>query len=191
MEYKLMEPPFDVIPFQDMNKKQAEQFFNWFMSEKENRIRQLQAYINESDPSIVLDKTPDSLLELWEWFEPNIEWKEIEEEELKRRLIGKPEWIKQIIMEEKYEQTTLTKAISVDIATYFGDTLIENNPEVKWCYRRRPKTLDGVNQPILEGFYTGVSANPRTLVEVCIFKSRDEKCMGRLLDLYGIWVWCP
>ena len=41
MEYPLMEPPFKVKSFDEMNKKEATQHFNWYIGEIPNRIQLL------------------------------------------------------------------------------------------------------------------------------------------------------
>lgn len=189
MEYKLMITPFEYIPFDEMNKKQVEEYFQWFLIEKEMRINQLQQFINASKHnSVLLDKSPQSLHYLWEWFENTMEWEEVSETVLRQRLEGRPEWMHEEILSNRWEATVQTKAIAVDISTYFGDTLILNNPEISWGYRTKPKRLDGRNQPILVGFHKEVNVNPRSLIRVCIKKSRRDKCQTRLLNLYYIWV---
>ena len=68
MQYNGMTPPFDLIPFEDMKKKQAEQYFVWYIDTIEQRIQNLEKYINLTGTHMVLDKTPNSLIELWDWF---------------------------------------------------------------------------------------------------------------------------
>ena len=41
MEYPLMEPPFKVKSFDEMNKKEPTQHFNWDIGEIPNRIQLL------------------------------------------------------------------------------------------------------------------------------------------------------
>ena len=38
MQYNGMTPPFDLIPFEDMKKKQDEQYFVWYIDTIEQRI---------------------------------------------------------------------------------------------------------------------------------------------------------
>ncbi len=38
MDYPLMETPFTLVHAYEMNKKQAKQYFDWFMQIKEDRI---------------------------------------------------------------------------------------------------------------------------------------------------------
>lgn len=187
MKYRLMETPFALAPFEDMNKKQAEQYYQWFLTEKEHRIQQLEQHIRQSNISISLDKTPESLLDLWEWFEGNIEWEKKTEEELNNEMVGRPDWMRPHILADTQKMTILTLALGMDISIYFGETLISNNPSIYWGYRTSPKKLDGVNRPILLGFKGDICAFPYTLIRVCIRKSTREKNKYRLFDLYKIW----
>ena len=66
MNYPLMISPLDDILFEDMKKKQAEQYFQWFIQDRENRVAVLQNYIKETEGNIPLDKSVESLLPLWE-----------------------------------------------------------------------------------------------------------------------------
>ena len=189
MEYKLMSSPFDSVSFEEMNKKQVVEYFKWFITEKENRITQLQEFINKTcGDDIKLDKTPQSLNQLWEWFEGVMEWDELSESDIKQRLEGRPVWTHEYILAERWDETKQTKAIAVDIATYFGETLIRNNPEISWDYRSKPIKLDGRNQPILVGFHKDITVNPRSIVRVLVSKSQKEKCPTRLSKAYNTWV---
>ncbi|WP_443596552.1 hypothetical protein [Agathobacter sp.] len=42
MQYNGMTPPFELIPFEDMKKKQAEQYFVWYIDTIEQRIQNLE-----------------------------------------------------------------------------------------------------------------------------------------------------
>ena len=73
MSYKEMIIPFKTVPFEEMKKKQAEQYYRWYMDTLDERVCRLQKHIMETGNTLVLDKTPESLIGLWEWFEPRIE----------------------------------------------------------------------------------------------------------------------
>ncbi len=182
-----METPFALTPFGDMSKKQADQYYQWFLTEKEHRIQQLEQYVKQSTNNISLDKEPDSLIDLWEWFEGNIEWENKTEQELHNELDGQPNWMRPHILAETRKMTVLTLALGMDISIYFGETLIYNNPSIYWGYKTSPKKLDGVNRPILLGFKGEVCVYPYTLIQVCIRKSTEHKNKNQLYDLYNTW----
>lgn len=186
MEYPLMKTPFLLVSFKEMNKKQAEQYFIWYMLEKEKRIKQLELYANQEVQRIFLDKSPESLIPLWEWFEDKIEWEKRSEEEMQEELLGKPEQIRNILLQNTKRVTALTMALVEDIAIYFSDTIIFNNPTVHWGYKTKPKKLDGVNQPIMLGFKGDICVNPRGLVELCILRSSRNRNKEELFETYTI-----
>ena len=67
IEYEVMISPFsDFKDFDKMKKKEAEEYFNWYVSELENRMRILKAYIQKdlNEETINLDYTPESLIPL-------------------------------------------------------------------------------------------------------------------------------
>ena len=67
MVYEEMVIPFEVVPFEEMKKKQVEQYFQWYMDTLVERLCRLQNYITKTGGTVVLDKTPESLISLWEW----------------------------------------------------------------------------------------------------------------------------
>ncbi len=189
MDYPLMETPFVLVPFEEMNKKQVEQYYQWFMTEKDKRIHQLEEYINKNNTEkVVLDKSPESLIPLWEWFEHQIEWEERSQKEIDDEVKGKPEWMREIIQQSTKKMTILTMALTTDIATYFGETLIYNNPSIRWGYLLKPLKLDGVKEPILLGFKKNISMNPRGIVHVCVLKSSRQKNKMKLFESYTNWL---
>lgn len=187
MKYSIMEPEFVLKSFDDMNKKETQQYFDWFMSIREERISKLESYICNVSGYINLDQSPESLIPLWEWFEGQIEWETVSEEELRNEKENYPKWMHVWLEQYDKKESLQTIAIAVDIATYFGDVLIYNNPKIVWGYRCKPKALDGRNQPILIGFKGDVCVNPRRLISVCIKKSSREKNPNRLYQLYQTW----
>ena len=186
--YPIMEPPFLSFPIEDMKKKQVEQHFNWYMTQIEGRIKQLNEFINLEKKDVVLDKTPESLIDLWEWFQEHIEYEDKTEEEINKSCEGQPEWFQEILRQDTKKMTLLTMALAEDIAIYFSETMIHNHPQVHWGYLMKPKKLDGVNIPILLGFKGNDCVNPRTLITVCIYKTTEKKNKYKLYEVYNIWV---
>ena len=186
--YPIMEPPFLSFPIEEMKKNQVEQHFNWYMTQIEGRIKQLNKFINLEKKDVVLDKTPESLIDLWEWSQEHIEYEDKTEEEINKSCEGQPEWFQEILRQGTKKMTLLTMALAEDIAIYFSETMIHNHPQVHWGYLMKPKKLDGVNIPILLGFEGNMCVNPRRLVSVCISKSTDKKNKYKLYEVYNIWV---
>lgn len=187
MDYSYMQTSFPLIPFEEMTKKQVELYFNWFMEAKEQRIRQLETYIRQEKPDICLNKTPKSLIPLWEWFQNHVEWEDKTEEDFKKIMVGRPEWMRQHILENKKKMSVLTLTLAYDISVYFGETLITNHHDIYWGYRMKPKKLDGINRPILLGFKGDVCVFPFTLIDVCIRRCTRNPNKEELLETYKIW----
>lgn len=188
MNYPLMETPFVLIPFGDMKKKQVEEYFQWYMSQIEDRIYLLKQFINQDTNSVLLNKTPESLIDLWEWFENHIEFEEKTEQDVQKELREQPEWFHEMLLQNTTRLTILTMELAEDIAIYFSETMIFNNSSVHWGYRMKPKKLDGVNRPILLGFNGDICVNPRRLVSVCLHRSSEKKNKYELYETYNIWV---
>ena len=169
MQYNGMTPPFDLIPFEDMKKKQAEQYFVWYIDTIEQRIQNLEKYINLTETHMVLDKTPNSLIELWDWFSNHIEV-----------------CTKDDIMSDRRKLSLNTIMIAVDISAYFGEVFIKNNPNIYWGYLSKPKKLHGVNRPRLLGFAGDMSVYVYGRVEVCIWKTIETVDNMHLFNMYQV-----
>ena len=186
MQYNGMTQPFELISFEDMKKKQAEQYFVWYIDTIEQRIQNLEKYINLTGTRMVLDKTPNSLIELWDWFSNHIEVCTKDEQELMLELTMRPDWIKAHIMSDRRKLSLNTIMIAVDISAYFGEVFIKNNPNIYWGYLSKPKKLHGVNRPRLLGFAGDMSVYPYGRVEMCIWKTIETVDNMHLFNMYQV-----
>lgn len=186
MQYNGMTPPFELISFEDMKKKQAEQYFVWYIDTIEQRIQNLEKYINLTGTRMVLDKTPNSLIELWDWFSNHIEVCTKDEQELMLESAMRPDWIKAHIMSDRRKLSLNTIMIAVDISAYFGEVFIKNNPNIYWGYLSKPKKLHGVNRPRLLGFVGDMSVYVYGRVEVCIWKTIETVDNMHLFNMYQV-----
>lgn len=186
MQYNGMTPPFELIPFEDMKKKQAEQYFVWYIDTIEQRIQNLEKYINLTGTHMVLDKTPNSLIELWDWFSNHIEVCTKDEQELMLELAMRPNWIKAHIMSDRRKLSLNTIMVAVDISAYFGEVFIKNNPNIYWGYLSKPKKLHGVNRPRLLGLAGDMSVYVYGRVEVCIWKTIETVDNMHLFNMYQV-----
>ena len=186
MQYNGMTPPFELISFEDMKKKQAEQYFVWYIDTIEQRIQNLEKYINLTGTRMVLDKTPNSLIELLDWFSNHIEVCTKDEQELMLESTMRPDWIKAHIMSDRRKLSLNTIMIAVDISAYFGEVFIKNNPNIYWGYLSKPKKLHGVNRPRLLGFAGDMSVYPYGRVEMCIWKTIETVDNMHLFNMYQV-----
>lgn len=186
MSYKEMIIPFKTVPFEEMKKKQAEQYYRWYMDTLDERVCRLQKHIMETGNTLVLDKTPESLIGLWEWFEPRIELCQKTDLELEDEAKGFSERMRYHVMENSKKLSVETVTIAWDIAAYFGEVVIVNNPQIRWGYLSTPKKLSGVNRPRLLGFAGDMTVYVYGRIEVGIWKSLDKFDKMRLYDMYTI-----
>ena len=91
-EYKLMIAPFHHNGFRSLSKKLAEEYFHWYVGQSKERIEQLYEYARSTGGAAFLcEYTPDSLIELWNWFETQIDMVAKSEEEYQAELKQFPE----------------------------------------------------------------------------------------------------
>lgn len=186
MEYPLMEPPFHFKSFESLSKKEAMDYFRWFLGEIPNRIRILSEYFEETSglPKELLDYTPESLNVIWNWFSPKIKIvprtkEEIEEE---KALVPPGSDIK------TYKPSNETLAIAFDIGIYFAETFVRNNKNIEWAVVTKPKSLFEVNRPVLKGFKYNQLLEPRHILYILTLKEIDGKNgENPLYNLYKIW----
>lgn len=186
MSYKEMVIPFMTVPFEEMKKKQAEQYYRWYVETLDERVGRLQKHIMETGNTLVLDRTPESLIGLWEWFEPRIELCQKTDLELEDEAERFSERMRYHVMENSKKLSAETVTIAWDIAAYFGEVVIVNNPQIRWGYLSKPKKLHGVNRPRLLGFAGDMSVYTYGRIEVGVWKSLDRFDKMRLYDMYTV-----
>lgn len=169
MEYNYLVSPFDFDSFDNINKKQADEYFRWYISQSGIRIDLLRAFINENHPGrFDPDNSPDSLVPLWKWFEDEILFDG--QNPCNAELPGE------------------TLKIITDISFYFAEVVLYNNPGIKWGYFTRPKNRMSVNKPVLVGFKTDMDLDPRLVVRNCAYRSLDNKNSENLYNIYKNWL---
>ncbi len=188
MEYLLMQPPFEMKPFKDMTKKEAQSHFDWYVWEIPTRIELLKnAYsatsgIEKED----LDYSSESLIKLWQWYINNadIEEKFEEGESLEREKY--PEWIQKNLSNKKISIGWMS--IAMDIAIYFSECFIKDHGTIRWGFVSKPKSLAYINKPVLVGFKNGLDLDSTNIIRVLTSKIVDgEKNPNALLKIYKTW----
>ena len=187
--YNLMTPPFEFVPFEKMNKKQATEYCNWYVLQTENRIFELKKSASFHDAAhLVLDNSIESFIPLWEWFESQIVLTPKSQEEMQQEIVGRPQWMQEIIQQKTNRLSNLTIAMAIDISFYFAKIFMTNNPTISWGVRTKPKKLASVNRPVLIGFINDILLDPSRVVIVSAQKSSHAPCRTRLFDLYQTWL---
>lgn len=186
MEYQSIGEPFEFKSFETLDKKQAEEYFQWYLKQIEGRIEQLERYIKFTNNDLVFDYSIESLIPLWKWYEAQIVMYQLTQEEFQEKLRGQPDWIKDYIDDKEISMQTLK--IGMDIAIYFAKVFIKHNPSIRWGYFTKPKNMMYVNRPVLLGFVKGKVLDSRNIVVVATLKSDEERKPSRLYDLYYVWL---
>ena len=143
--------PFKTVPFEEMKKKQAEQYYRWYMDKLDERVCRVQKHL-----------------------------------ELEDEAKGFSERMRYHVMENSKKLSVETVTIAWDIAAYFGEVVIVNNPQIRWGYLSTPKKLNGVNRPRLLGFAGDMTVYVYGRIEVGIWNSLDKFDKMRLYDMYTI-----
>ena len=186
-EYNPIVVPFAFRPFESFNKKQAEEFFNWYVAQSMTRIDCLCDYIRSTgEKAFSCDYTPESLIDLWAWFEPEITMVQMKEEDYQAELEAAPEWVRASISKEEFSYKTL--GLITDISFYFAETFLRNNPSIRWGYFTKPKNEVSVNKPVLMGFRCSIKLDPRQIVDVCARRSYRQRDKNQLFDAYQVWL---
>lgn len=190
MDYYAISPPFEIKEFEVMTKKEAQQHFDWFVSQIPDRLNQLKAlyaWSNEND-ALPLNGSPESLTALWEWFIPMVEIEPKSSEEIAKELAQLPEWVHEEYLENPYEFTLATHSMVIDIGIYFGEVFIKEFPELEWGFVSKPKSLVHVNRPIIMLKDSSFEFEPRQLIYTLtleILKKETKK--EALRELYEVW----
>ena len=184
-KYRIDIPPMKFKSFDDMNYNQAQEFFDWYVNNANNRINILFEYISKSKKNIIADYSVHSLIDVWEWFESNISTEIIGFSELIENIRNNKFSLFKAICNPK-KVTSLTYAIAMDIAIYYAEIFIFNNKSVHWGFFTKPKNRISVNKPVLLGFKNNMDLDPRLIVENCMWKSLKQKNKMYLFNFYNV-----
>lgn len=187
MEYEMMIPPFEHIGFECLKKKEASEYFEWYVSQVKYRIEVLKNYVQNESENVIFDYTPDSLISLWTWYEKKIKIVDKTKEELDEQMSRYPSWMHNEIARTKISLETLK--YGMDVAIYFAEVIIRNsNGKIQWGYFTSPKKRMSINEPTLLGFKEDMDLNPRLIVINCTRRSSVESNNNRLFDMYNTWM---
>ncbi|MEK6474614.1 hypothetical protein ACVHXO_11610 [Bacillus safensis] len=180
-EYPWEAPPFEMKAFDDMSKKEAKQFFDWYVSQIPERIKVLEKV---TKGYVTLDFTKESLIDLFSWFLDFVTIRELTEEEIGSLLEEFRQYPDHVYQDEKktllanpVDLEQIDYAVAMDIAIYYGETIIKNYPQVKWTYFTKPKSYVYLNEPILSYEETEFpyERNPRSLMRILAHRIKDKE----------------
>lgn len=182
-----MVPPFEVKSFSDMNKKEAQEHFQWFTTEISKRISILtDTYISNGGRNDALNFSEESLFPLWEWFIPKVKMVDKTKTELKLELTNTVGWLNNYVMEQKVSFET--QAVAADISIYLGEVVRRNNNAIEWGVVFKPKSFVSVNRPILLGFKNNMDMDTLMIITNLIRKiDRGDRNSDMLCNTYKVW----
>lgn len=187
IDYDFMAEPFEHKDFEQMNRKEAGEYFDWFMGQIDNRIEYMKKCIAEEGAPFNADYSPESLIPLWEWFGTKIELVDMKKEEFEKVVADAPEWIRPYVSSK--ELSLLTLAVGIDVAIYFAEVLRKNSEsKIKWGFSVAKTCRQYKGRPVLLGFIGNQVMYPMTIIQNMASRDAD---LGhdpqRMIDAYHAW----
>lgn len=168
LEFDLPEK-FKDEPIENFESKKAKEFFIWFISMKDERIKMLEDLVKNTAgfENWQANYKSESLNNLQRWFEPQIEERTLTDNEIAfyhKGLDGSP-FEEDIKNDPKPVWTFSGKTIrlSVDLGIYFSEVFLKNNKSLYWGQNTRSKFYIYRNYPLVMGF-KGVNFTPFFIV---------------------------
>lgn len=147
----------------EFTKKEARQYYEWFLSNVDERATYLRDFISEKQniERSKLDFSPDSLVHVWKWFLSVASVEIISEEEVtevKQAYAGVPQPIfDELVRERSLRLSATTEYVLRDIGMYISKMFIDNYSMLTWNLKLKPKSDVHANLPVIVGF---VDDNP-------------------------------
>lgn len=155
--YSPLVPPIEKT-YSEFTKKEADRYFDWFLSNVDERADYLVKKVSEgiNIPIEKLNFTLESLIPIWKWFLSVAEIAKTSDEDLKMieaSLKGMPApCVNHMIKSFEKKLSLFSEYVLRDIAMYVSKMFISNYPCLKWRVKYTPKRYIYVNQPIIVGF---------------------------------------
>ncbi|CQR57000.1 hypothetical protein PRIO_4598 [Paenibacillus riograndensis SBR5] len=187
--YPKLVAPFEIIPFEIMTKKEAKQYFDWFVLQIPTRIDTLIAHYVETlgGGKEELDLSQESLVNLWKWFIQRIEMVPKTKEELEEDVDAAPDWLKEEVANNTLKFSEFTSSLIIDVGIYFGSVFLNEMRTLEWGIIHKPKNHVDINRPVITGFKK-MELNPISVVNnsslAIVEKNSNE---NQLFELYNIW----
>ncbi len=186
--YTMIAPPTS-LRFREMEPKELDRYYAWFLASIPGRIEALSAHVRTSGPfsSWVPNRSPESLGPLGEWFAQRAVVRPRTPEEIQGIYAKGPDWFRQVEVPGE-ELTEETFSLAMDIGMYLGEVLRQSAPKLQWTILKGNKREADYGQPILQPFKGGVVCNPVRLAITLAYGLVDGTYKGtRLRELYETW----
>jgi hypothetical protein len=185
LEYPCIEPPFQVKRLGEMNRQEARQHFEWFVSQSESLRKLLLSAIDAAcGTTAECDYSPESLVPLWVCMSRFFEARPITAEERQSLIDNLPPVARNHKkFENPKELSTATACYATDIGFYLAEVFIRRYPQVHWTL-----WMDkghAFNRPALAGFRLVLI--PVHLVSGCIWDQLRCPKDTWLFEAYKHW----
>lgn len=187
MKYEKLVFPEYFDEFETLKPKEVKPFFDWYVSQSEERISYLEAYYEaDTGKKEVFDFSPASLVEIWSWYLGKMVKVPKTAEQIEYEKSLEPDFAQDDVLD--YEFSAETEALMLDISYYFAETIMRNHPQIHWSYFTKPKNRVSVKSPVLMGLrYEKDDLDPRLIVWVCSLRCAEEADENILYDTYSYW----
>lgn len=171
--------------FFEMNKKEAEEYFRWFIKQIDYRIQLLEDNMTNCD----LNYKRDSFLCLYNWFERNVSYRKMTNQEIEEEKENIIDLLKENIDVGEETFTDETVSICFDIGIYLGESIRNAVEGVNWTFDTSSKKHINYAQPTLKKDGIKVELNPKNIMEILARKTIEGRAKeSALMDLYDTWV---
>jgi hypothetical protein len=160
-------PHFANKDYFEFTKNEAKDYLKWFLKIKDERVKILGQHVQHVNPNWKVDFTRASLAQLYNWFSNAVAYRPMTEEEkegVKRQLANTP-LLANVIPIPESTFTDETVSVCFDVGIYFGQTLINNVPGLKWLQKLTSTNFIYYAQPLLAMPKSKVPLNPRASIE--------------------------
>jgi hypothetical protein len=176
MTYSVVHSPFRREP-REMPPQELERFYQWFFRVMPERAAQLADYVKATPgfKSWESNYLPTSLDSLGEWFANHVE------------IGAHGRAVATIADVNRWELSSETFSLCMDIGMYLGETLQKNNPSLRWEQIISDRRFADYGYPVLVGF-SNAPLNPIRIVTTIAQGIAISRYTGaRLREVYNIW----
>jgi hypothetical protein len=172
--------------FSTKTKEELKLYGTWFNENKDKRI----AYLIETVKSTQnfenwnADFTLDSLKQLGNWLNENIETTKLSEEEYKIKREKIADWVEV----PDWDLSIRSRSIIVDIGIYFGEVFMHIYPNLKWQQYFSKSKRDINNGHMVIPKFGKMELNPiLVMLSVGWGIAKKEIQTNRIFDLFKVW----
>jgi hypothetical protein len=184
--YEFYNPPPFALDTLQMNRKETQQYFDWFLLHIPTRIEQLKQVVRREGIEINQDYTEEALFQLGTWFDYHVKKRSLTSKELEQITSKTPTWFHNSMPRDVITEKTISMCI--DLGIYFGETLRHTHSSLHWDIVHKPKSDADYHQPILLPFRNRMQLNPVRILTVIANKvAGGETAAAEIPRIFGVW----